>query len=126
MTPYITVEDVEDEVLRDLIQYRDLEAASQQIVDIARSLGVSEESISLPLTNIVQELAVCIACERRAKFTVGTATRSYDGGVDIYECKRRAYAADVKRLTSQITVQSLMGDVSSKGDFAPTIELFRA
>lgn len=122
---YILVEDVEDEVLASLIQESDLEAATNRIKSIARSLGVSEDEIAQPLTDEVKELAVAIACERRAKFSVGTATRS-DQGVDVYEVKRRAYAKDVERLTGQMTVQLLTNDVTSKGDLSATIELFRS
>lgn len=125
MMAYILVEDVEDEVLASLIQESDLEAATNRIKSIARSLGVSEDEIAQPLADEVKELAVAIACERRAKFSVGTATRS-DQGVDVYEIKRRAYAKDVERLSGQMTVELMTNDVTSKGDLSYTIELFRS
>lgn len=121
---YINIDDIGDEVLVGLIQESDLEYASNRVISIARSLGVSESEIVVPLADEVKELAVVIACERRAKFSVGTATRS-DNGVDVYEMKRRAYAKDVERLSGQMTTQLLTGDVTSKGDLSYTIELYR-
>ena len=122
---YILVEDIEDEVLAGLIQESDLDAATNRIKSIARALGVSEDEIVEPLTDEVKELAIAVACERRAKFSVGTATRS-DTGVDVYEIKRRAYAKDVEKLSGQMTVQLLTNDVTSRGDLSYTIELFRS
>lgn len=121
---YIDIDAVEDDVLAGLIQESDLEYATSRIKSIARTLGVDESEISLPLADEVKELAVVIACERRAKFSVGTATRS-DNGMDVYEAKRRAYAKDVERLSGQMTVQLLTNDVSSRGDLSYTIELYR-
>lgn len=122
---YILAEDIEDEVLANLIQESDLDAADAKIKSIARALGVSEAEIADPLTDEVKELAVAIACERRAKFSVGTATRS-DQGMDVYEIKRRTYASDVQRLSGQMTAELLTNDVTSKGDISYTIELFRS
>lgn len=122
---YIGTEDVEDDVLVSLIQESDTEYATSRINSIARSLGVSTDEIVTPLTDEVKELAVAIACERRAKLSVGTATRS-ENGMDVYEVKRRTYAKDVERLTGQMTAALLTNDVTSKGDISYTIELYRS
>ena len=124
MAKFLDVLDIEDDVLADLIQESDVEAASTRIVSIARSLGVSESEIYIPLVDEVKELAIAIACERRAKYATGTATASYEGG-DVYTAKYKMYASDIIRLRAQITASLLTNNVNSASDISYCIDLSR-
>lgn len=124
MTALITTNDIEDEVLAPLIVASDLAQATSKIVQIAASLGVSESEIATPLKDDVLALAIAVACERRAKFAIGTATSSVDGN-DVYAIKQRIYAKEMANLEYKITVNALTQSITSPSDLTATIELYR-
>lgn len=127
MNTFIIPNDIEDELLRGIIQTSDLEAASKYILKVATALGVLAEEIPLePVPQEVIDLCCAFACGRRAKFASGLGTKLDGNGVDEYEIKRRVYAKEVQTMTFELTPAMLRGSVSTvTADYDDTITLER-
>lgn len=126
MADFIALEDIEDEILVPLITQSDVTYANKRISAIAMTLGVAEDAIALPPADEVKELAIAVACEHRAKLSIGTGTRVDNAGRDVYAVKQSIYARDVMQLTSRLTPEILQGTADSAVAKSSTIELFRA
>lgn len=127
METYIYPHEVEDDLLKDLIQTSDCEAAAAYINKLARSLGVDPADIPLdPVPSEVKDLAIAYACGRRAKLSSGVGTRLDNNGVDSFEIKRRVYAKEVQEQTLEMTASIMKGSVDTAADlYSSGIELFR-
>lgn len=128
MSNYIFPNEIEDELLKDLIQTSDVIKAAAYIDKIAKSLGVDPALIpSDPIPEEVKELAIVYACGLRCKLATGIGTRLDASGTDIYEVKRRVYAKELIALTSAMTKEIMLGSVSTSADaYSAGIELYRS
>lgn len=117
MNTFIIPNDIEDELLKGIVQTSDLEAATKYVLKIATSWGITEEQIPIdPVPQEVIDICCAFACGRRAKFASGLGTKLDGNGVDEYEIKRRVYAKELQELTNTLTPAMLLGSVSTTTD----------
>ncbi|MGM9571730.1 MAG: hypothetical protein ACI3ZR_05855 [bacterium] len=98
----ISIEDIQDIILKDLIQQSDIDEAVLYLQDLASSLKVN---IASPLPFKARQLLIAYTCMTRAKFqSSGVSSESYGQGTgyDSYELKRRIYSQEVDRITNEI------------------------
>jgi len=122
---YCSPEDIRDELLKELVAEKDIQEASEEIDDLARSLNVNPDRIPNPVPNIVKKLAAAltltITARNRSLMNVGA------DGEDAYEKKRQVWAKEVDRLSRMITPELLLGGrPPEKRRFPMTMEMKRA
>lgn len=115
---YITIADIEDELLKPLMQQSDFDSADEEVNQLATDLGVTVDAINTtPLNVRVKNFAIAKACERRANMKTGFNPRSHQGGTgeDAYETKRKTYAQQADKLSTTITPYMLTGKYPTVG-----------
>lgn len=106
---YLAKTDIEDELLKPLIQDSDLIAGDEYLQYVADRLDVT--AIHVPLLPLAKQLVIAVACARRAKLKTGMNPAKFQNseGGDAYELKRKAYQKEVDALTAQIVFKDLTG-----------------
>jgi hypothetical protein len=104
---YCSTDDIRDELLKELVTEDDLQEASSEIDDLARSLNVSPERIPNPAPNIVKKLTAALTLTITARNNSLMNTGA--DGEDAYEKKRQVWAKEVDRLSRLITPELLLG-----------------
>lgn len=123
---YISLEDIEDKLLKKLITATDIQKSTEYINDLAKSLGVT--SIVKPVPQKIKDLAIAYSCANRAKYESGNSPKSFQGtdGADAYELKRRVYLKEVQALTDELSINPrIFTGEQISSSFYPTIEICR-
>ena len=124
MAAYVTTDDFEDDVLKDIMDDTDISYASNELeLLVTDRLLLSAADIKVPLNLMVKEFVLAVAYARRAKLTVGMGNRLQDG-IDVYAYKSKSYRDDADRLEKRITPSMITGTISS-GTWSASIPLYR-
>ncbi|TCL74241.1 hypothetical protein EDC14_1004179 [Hydrogenispora ethanolica] len=124
---YITLEQIEDSLLKSIMKQSDIDEANEQISYLAASKGISLTRIVTPVSVKLRRYAIAYACMIRAKSYFGQQPRQMqmDGGGDAYERKYKAYLAEVEKLENELVVEDFIG-FRSKPQSCISIPLARA
>ncbi|MCM0759950.1 hypothetical protein M7775_15435 [Sporomusa sphaeroides DSM 2875] len=122
---YCSIDDIRDELLKQLVTEDDLQEASDEIDDLARSLNVNPARIPNPVPNTVKKLAAALTLTITARNS--SLMNAGGDGEDAYEKKRQVWAKEVDRLSKMITQEVLLGGKPpEKRRFPCVMEMKRA
>lgn len=99
---------IDDDLLGTEITQDDLDASDEFLYGIARRLSILDADLTLPATRFaVRDLAVAVACQRRAGLKAG---RQPFGEDDPYITKQKYYAGRMAALSADLDVYDLTGN----------------
>ena len=120
---YITTDDIRDDLLLPLLVAADITEANSYLYNEAVRTGA--KFIQTPPTYQVKRLGVCKCLELVAgrKAMLSPKTMSSGDGIDAYELKRRAYAAERREIAAGLSARDFTGAIEAEN---PSICLYRA
>ncbi|MDU2066631.1 MAG: hypothetical protein E6713_17570 [Sporomusaceae bacterium] len=122
---YCELTDLRDELLKKDATQDDIDEATAYIDDLAESLGVAPTRILSPPPYKVKKLAMAYALMTTASNKSRMNQKGVDG-VDAWELKRKVFAAEVDRLTSEIKeTPSILTGKKKRSNLFQTIDLVR-
>ena len=130
MADYFEVEDITDNVIKDVITDEHVSSATNEVNSIARALGVSISDIDSTAYEVI-ELAKDYACYLAALESEGSAlSNSFAGagmtGNDIYTTKKDSFWKKFVARKSSMTPEIFKGSADTKAAHVATIELYRS
>lgn len=115
-----------ESLLKTVVGISHIEKSTRYIENLAISLGVKVDEITNPIPMKIQELAECYTFMEAAKKKSKMNASGSSEGADAYELKRRVYAAEVDKLTKEITANDFLANKSSTAwEFPFTMPLYR-
>lgn len=129
MADYFAVGDIKDNVIKDVITIAHVQAATNEVNAIARSLGVSVADIESTAYEVV-ELAKDYGCYLAAFESEGSAlSNSFSGagmtGSDIYTTKKDSFWKKFNTRKASMTPEIFKGSADNKAENVAVIELYR-
>ena len=124
--PRLSINDINDELVKPVVSDADLMAADEYVADLAASMDYTLADVPNPLPYKVKRLLIAFVCRevcaRKAGGAVGAAFKGQDTG-DKWASKLPYFSALVRDLEAQITPEVLTGNRTA---IAGTIEIGRA
>lgn len=119
--------DVNDQLLNDVVNERDIVQSSQYIEDLARNYGVDPRDIPKPTPFKIARLAMFFCLMQTALEQTLMSSAGQEADDDAYEKKRKLYASLVADLESQLTADTFLGGISAvKTAFPATMKIYRS
>jgi hypothetical protein len=124
---YLTMADVRDETLKNLVTDDYLALGDRYITTLCKRRGVTVSDVTKPLPDLARELLIAYTCMSIALDKMGVGSQQAGHGVelDIYMVKEKAWRREFERLEPQVTAEVLLDEADTPGEFASSIMIFR-